>query len=101
MPGPREAVNRQTLNQASVPVVHHPLFGLQITQYSACSRCARFFSVATSRAVLLCSPQGTLGFSADGLAVQRHRDDREVPEASGVLLGSRLPPPLLSLLFFS
>lgn len=45
------------------------------------------------------SPQGTLGLSTGGLAVRRHRDDRDVPETSGVL-SSRLPPLLHSPLLF-
>lgn len=60
--------------------------------------CKIFFSGDFS--ALPYNPQGTLGLSTGGLAVQRHRDDRGVPETSGVLLSSSLPPLLHSPLLF-
>lgn len=69
------------------------------TIFSLWQSCTIFFSGDIS-ASLLCSPQGTLGLSIGVLAVQRRRDNRDVPEASGALLGSRLPPNLPSPLLF-
>lgn len=76
----------------------HPLFGLQITNIQLAADMQDFFSSDISTNVAV-QPSGD-PLSIGGLAVQRHRDDREVPEALELPLGSRILPPLPSALLF-